>query len=61
LVKRYGGIIVKLVRPEAPDGAKPGSAEAQHSSEQPMTVEPDFVIVNDGSLDDLAAKIKRIL
>lgn len=55
MIRLYGGVIVQIVRP---DSAKTADIAA-HESEQ-MDFAPDHVVVNDGTLDDLNAKMAAL-
>ena len=54
LIRQYGGLIVRVVRPSAEraDG---------HSSEQVDDLDFDIEIVNDGTLEDLAQQVRRVI
>lgn len=53
-IRRLGGKIVRVIRPESPEGAAAPPAQlAEHASERPDEIVPDLVVVNDGTLDDL--------
>ena len=55
-IRRLGGKIVRVIRPEPrlPKGAAASPAQiAEHASERPDEIAPDLVVVNDGTLDDL--------
>lgn len=52
MIKRHGGKIIRIDRP----GLK---SEDTHVSEQ--TIPADFVVVNDGSIEELERKIMRIV
>lgn len=54
-VKELGGIVIKIVRGNS-------KGESSHQSEAIIdSVKPDFVIMNNGSLEDLYKKIDQLL
>lgn len=58
LVRRLGGYVLRVHRPELPAMA---ADTAGHSSEAHATLPVDAVIRNDGSLDALAGEVHRVL
>ena len=52
MIRRYGGQIVRIVRPDAPNDP----AVSGHASEG-GNVEADITVVNDGTLEDLHARL----
>jgi dephospho-CoA kinase len=56
LIKKYGGILITVVRP------LPRSRDAKHLSESEQDeIQPDIVIMNDGTIEDLHRKIEKSL
>lgn len=56
-IKEAGGIVVEVQRP----GAGTGNNE-QHVSEQEQDhIKPDYIISNDGTLEDLERKVKDLM
>jgi len=56
LVKKYGGIVIKILRPSNND-----KYDSTHESESYFdSIQPDYEIVNDGTFEDLENKIKLI-
>lgn len=49
------GVLIQVVRPDIED-----ITENAHASEAGITVEPDYVIVNDGDKDDLEDKVENL-
>jgi hypothetical protein len=56
-IQNLGGKIIRIER----DAAGLAGVEGAHSSEAGLTVDPDFIINNNGSLDDLRASLLDIL
>jgi len=57
LIKKYGGIVIKIVRPSIND-----KYNSVHESESYFdSIHPDYEILNDGTFEDLEIKIKSIL
>jgi hypothetical protein len=57
LVKKYGGIVIKIIRPSNND-----KNNYIHESESYFdSIVPDYEIINDGTFEDLENKIKSIL
>ena len=54
LIRQYGGLIVRVVRPSA-------ERADDHSSEQVDDLDFDIEIVNDGTLEDLAQRVRRVI
>lgn len=58
LVRSFGGLIVRIERP----GAGLTGTAGQHASEDlARSIEADHLIVNDGSLSDLAAEVRDLI
>jgi len=57
IIKEKGGIIVKVVRPNADTG----SFEDHPSELQIDLIEPDYTITNDGTLDELVTQVKALV
>lgn len=55
MVRAYGGVVVRVVRP----GMAPAAEVAAHLSEA-MDFEADITLVNDGTLEDLHAKVAAL-
>jgi hypothetical protein len=56
MIRMFGGVIIRVERPD-----NPHAVGATHASEQGIgTIEPDMVLVNDGTLEDLVAKVSVI-
>ncbi len=53
-VKRAGGLVVKVTRP----GMDSGDTHASETSVD--LVEEDYLVVNDGSLEELTAKVRAL-
>ena len=56
LIKKYHGIIVKIVRPNNPN-EQTGLAAIHSSETEGDSITPHFTIMNDGSLADLHKKL----
>lgn len=56
-LRKLNGIIIEVRRPAAGLAGDTGS----HASERGLTMEPDFVIMNDGSLEDLIIKVQNLM
>ena len=57
LIKKYSGIVIKIVRPNGPN-----KFDSKHESESYFdSIVPDYEIINDGTFEDLENKIKLIL
>jgi len=57
LIKKYGGIVIKIIRPDVDEKYK-----SKHESESYFnSIVPDYEIINDGTFEDLENKIKNIL
>lgn len=55
VIKKLGGIIIKVMRPGI-------ITNDTHKSETEQNeIEPDIIIINDGSLDELYAKVDKIM
>ena len=54
-IRRKGGIIIKVERPAVLQGAT-----AKHESENGLSTDPDFVILNDSTLDKLKSLAKLL-
>ena len=57
IIREHGGIIVKVVRP----GANTGEFEDHPSERQIDLIEPDYTILNDGTLEDLETRVAGVL
>lgn len=56
LIKKYGGIVIKIIRPSN------NNSNFNHESESYFdSIQPDYEIINDGTFEDLENKIKKIL
>jgi hypothetical protein len=56
MIRMFGGVIIKVERPD-----NPNAIDTSHASEQEAdSIVPDMTIVNDGTLEDLAAKLSAI-
>ena len=56
-IRRWGGTVWKVVRPSILEGL-----DDTHTSETSVDlIEPDHLIVNDGTLEDLRAKVLEVL
>ena len=55
-VRRLGGVIVEVIRGPGLNGST-----GTHASERGLSTLPDYTIINDGTLDDLAAKVDAIV
>lgn len=53
VIRRHGGLIIRIDRP----GCEP---QGDHVSET-LPIEPDATIVNDGSIDELTARLRHVL
>lgn len=60
LIKKYGGIVVKIIRPNyKPDLNGNEKIYTSHESESYFdTIIPDYEIINDGTFEDFENKIK---
>lgn len=58
MLRGYKGILIRIERPHT---ATTSDTTTNHASEQQQQVEPDFVIQNDGTEEDLFAKLAEIL
>ena len=57
LVKKYGGIVIKIIRP-----SNNNKYDSSHESESYFdSIQPDYEILNDGTFEDLENKIKSVL
>jgi hypothetical protein len=59
-IRDHGGLVVRVERPGAQDdGAARGSS---HPSESLVdTITPDRTLLNDGTLEDLATRVKSLM
>jgi hypothetical protein len=56
MIRTFGGVIVRVERPD-----NPNAIDKSHASEQEASsLKADLVLVNDGTLEDLVAKISAI-
>jgi hypothetical protein len=56
MIRTFGGVIVRVYRPD-----NPNAIDKSHASEQEASsLEADLVLVNDGTLEDLVAKVSAI-
>jgi hypothetical protein len=56
MIRMFGGIIIKVERPD-----NPHAIDTSHASEQEADrIAPDMTLVNDGTLEDLVAKLSAI-
>jgi hypothetical protein len=55
-IRQCGGLILQVLRPNNPLRDQSG-----HTSEQGITVKPDYLIINDGSLEELKQKAQTFL
>lgn len=56
LIKKYGGIVIKINRPSNSNNNFNHESESYFDS-----IQPDYEIINDGTFEDLENKIKNIL
>lgn len=56
LIKKYGGVVIKINRPTNIENKSVHESESYFDS-----IKPDYEIVNDGTFEDLENKIKNIL
>lgn len=56
LIKKYGGVVIKINRPSNSNNNFNHESESYFDS-----IQPDYEIINDGTFEDLENKIKNIL
>lgn len=59
LIKEHGGIVIKIHRPCLSDDRSAHTAHASEAGLSPGMV--DFIVVNDGSVEELQVKIRQII